>query len=123
MKEPLVFDKYQKYSKYIKDSKNLIVIFVYSKSCSNEAFNDGYSSLSDKYYDFSVKFLKLEIEKHKNIEKMYFLTGVPCFLLFKKSSLIYTINGYNLEILDKQISYILNTDLLKCSINSGLEIF
>ena len=97
-----MFKNYDKYSEYIKKNHNIIVLFIYSTV--HHTYNKKkYNSLLIKYKNTSIEFLKLELEKYKEVEKDYFLTGIQCFLFFYKGILIHTINGYNTDVVERYI--------------------
>ena len=112
-KESITFKKYDKYNNYIKNHpSNIIILLIYSKVCHyNEEFSKKYNDLYNKYYNYSVKFLKIEYENNKKIAKDHFLTGIPCFIIFKKRNPIKIINGNDFTLLEKYITEYLNINI------------
>jgi len=104
----LEFDKFKDYLKNIKKSKNLVILFIYSDLYPYSCSKNNSENLLLKLCDLPIDFFKLNIEKHKEIENKFFLTGIPCFLLLRNNKLISIINGFNTNKIRKEILDVLN---------------
>ena len=106
----LEFNSFSKYNNYISKKSSFIIILLYHiKNTMISNLIKELNIIYNHFYYYSVKCFTANINNIKEFKKKFFINGTPFFLIFKNSKLIFTMSGYNSDIIKKIIMKNLNT--------------